>query len=167
MPETRKDQEVRGAMKRYQKASSRHAADAIAKASGDRYSELSRLSYFKTVDNFLIAQFIIRFFLGLVEDIGNAIIVEDDRFIDANERETFHQRLIPYDVGRLPRTMLQKMSGRGITAQQWKNFIITFARVCLWKQVSEEAYKLVRTRACEIVLHNYILKMTSTDWKHC
>ena len=161
MPETRKDREVREAMKRYQRASSRHASDAIAKASGVRYSELSRLPYFNTVDNFLIDP-MHNFFLGLVEDVGNAIIVEDNRFIDANGRETFHQRLnsmlLPYDVGRLPRTMLQKMSGRGITAQQWKNFIITFARVCLWKEVSEEAYKLVRTlaEACEIVLHNYI-----------
>ncbi|XP_068708243.1 uncharacterized protein [Montipora foliosa] len=128
IPETRKDWEVREAMKRYQKASSRHAADTIAKASG--VSELSRLPYFNTVDNFLIDP-MHNFFLGLVEDVGNAIIVEDNRFIDANGRETFHQRLnsmlLPYDVGRLPYTMLQETSGRGITAQQWTNFIITFA----------------------------------------
>ena len=118
IPETRKDREVREAMKRYQKASSRHAADTIAKASGVRYSELSRLPYFNTVDNFLIDP-MHNFFLGLVEDVGNGIIVEDNRFIDANGRETFHQRLnsmlLPYDVGQLPYTMLQKMSGRGIT----------------------------------------------------
>ena len=61
---------------------------------------------------------------------------------------------LPYDVGRLSRTMLNKMSGRGITAQQWKNFIITFARVCLWKEISEDAYKMVckQAEACEIVL---------------
>ena len=63
---------------------------------------------------------------------------------------------LPYNVGRLPRAMLSKMSRRGITAQQWKNFIITFARVCLWKQVSEDAFKLVRclAEACEVLLRD-------------
>ena len=56
----------------------------------------------------------------------------------------------PYDVARLLRTMLSKMSARSITAKQWKNFIVIFARVCLWKQVSEDAFKLVR------VLHKYV-----------
>ena len=97
-------------------------------------------------------------FLVLVEDIGNAFIVGDENFIDANGQQAFQERMnamrLPYDVGRLPRTMLNKMSGRGITAQQWKNFIITFARVCLWKEVSEDAYKMVcrLAEACEIVL---------------
>ena len=52
--------------------------------------------------------------------------------------------------------MLSKMSGRGVTCQQWRNFIITFARVCLWKQVSEDAFKLVTclAEACEVVLRN-------------
>jgi len=38
--------------------------------------------------------------------------------------------------------------------QQRNNFIITFARVCLWKEVSEDAYKMVRklAEAYEIVL---------------
>ena len=75
-------------------------------------------------------------------------------------RNVFQERMnsvrLPYDVGRLPRTMLQKRSGRGITAQQWKNFIITFARVCLWKGVGKYAYRMVSTlaEACEIVLRN-------------
>ncbi|KAJ7365964.1 hypothetical protein OS493_002703 [Desmophyllum pertusum] len=83
-------------MDKYKNASSKHAADAIAKE--------------------------------------NAIIVGDENFITTNGRETLQERMnamrLPYDVGRLPRTMLHKMSGRGITAQQWKNFIVTFARVC-------------------------------------
>ena len=159
MPKKRNDKEVREAMGRYKNATSKHAGDLIAKVSGVRYSELSRLSYFNTVDNFLVDP-MHNLFLGLVEDMGNAIIVRDGQFIDANGREAFEARMdsmrLPYDVGRLPRTMLQKMSGRGITAQQWKNFIITFARVCLWNNVSDDAYKMVcrLAEACEIVLRD-------------
>ncbi|XP_078383369.1 uncharacterized protein LOC144665947 isoform X14 [Oculina patagonica] len=159
MPRARTDKEVRAAMDKYQTASSKHASDAIAKVSGVRYSELSRLPYFNTVDNFLVDP-MHNVFLGLVEDIGNAIIVQDEKFITSNGRDTFQRRMssmrLPYDVGRLPHTMLNKSSGRGITAQQWKNFIISFARVCLWGEVSKDAYKMVRTlaEACEIVLRD-------------
>ena len=83
MPKRRNNEEVRAAMGRYKDAPSRHAADATAKVSGVRYSELSRLPYFNTVDNFLVDP-MHNLFLGLVEDIGNAIIVGDENFIDAN-----------------------------------------------------------------------------------
>ena len=114
-------------MKKYRTANSKHAADNIAKVSGVKYSELSRLPYFNTVDNFLVDP-MHNLFLGLVEDIGNAVIVGDENFVTADGRDVFERRMdsmrIPYDVGRLPHTMLQKMSGRGITAQQWKNFTL-------------------------------------------
>ena len=86
MPKGRNNEEVRAAMGRYKDAPSRHAADAIAKVRGVRYSELSRLPYFNTVDNFLhvLVDPMHNLFLGLVEDIGNAIIVGDENFIDAN-----------------------------------------------------------------------------------
>ena len=159
MPRKRTDREVRDAMAKYQKATSKHAADSLAKVSGVRYSELSRLPYFDMVENFLVDP-MHNLFLGLVEDVGNAIIIGDEKFISADGRNVFQERMnsmrLPYDVGRLPKTMLQKRSGRGITAQQWKNFIITFARVCLWKGVGKDAYRMVSTlaEACEIVLRN-------------
>ena len=52
MAQSRNDTEVTNAMDKYKKCSSRHAADSVAKVSGVRYSELSRLPYFNTVDNF-------------------------------------------------------------------------------------------------------------------
>ena len=114
MPQSRNDREVRNAMDKYKKCSSRHAADSVAKVSGVRYSELSRLPYFNTVDNFLIDP-MHNLFLGLVEDLGNAIIEGDARFIDCNGQDVFQKRMnnmrLPYDVGRLPRAMLSKMSG--------------------------------------------------------
>ena len=161
MAKKRTDREVRDAMAKYNSARSKHSADEVAKVSGVRYSELSRLPYFHTVNNFLVDP-MHNLFLGLVEDIGNAIIVGDEKFISANGRGAFQERMnkmqVPYDVGRLPRTMLEKMSGRGLTAQQWKNFIITFARVCLWNEVSQDAYRMVCSlaEACEIVLRDPI-----------
>ena len=107
---------------------------SVAKVCGVRYSELSRLPYINTVDNFLI-DLMHNLFLGLVEDVGNAIIEGDARFIDGEGRHVSQERMknmrLLYDDGRLPYAMLGKMS-RG------KNFIVTFARECLRKQVSEE-----------------------------
>jgi len=54
MPQRRNYREVRNAMDKYKKCSSRHAADSVAKVSGVRYCELSCLPYFNIVDNFLI-----------------------------------------------------------------------------------------------------------------
>ena len=74
-------------------------------------------------------------FLGLVEDVGNAIIEGDSRFIDGNGRDVFQERMnnmrLLYDDGRLPYAMLSKIS-------RWKNFTVAFAREYLWKQASKE-----------------------------
>jgi len=87
-----------------------------------------------TVDNFLVDP-MHNLFLGLVEDIGNAIIVGDVNFIDANGQQAFQERMnamrLPYDVGHLPWTMVSRMSGRGVTAQQLKNCNITLLQVSL------------------------------------
>ena len=60
------------------------------------------------------------------------------------------------------------MSGRGITAQQLKDFIIAFARVCLRKEVSDDAYKMVckQAEACQISFVILFTKMTSSIWKN-
>ena len=73
-------------MDKYKKCSSRNGTDSVAKVSGVRYSELSRLPYFNAVDNFPIDP-LHNLFLGLLEDIGNAIIEGDARFIDGNGRD--------------------------------------------------------------------------------
>jgi len=61
-------------------------------------------------------------------------------------------------MSQLPHAMLSKTSRRGITAQKWHHFIVTFPGVCRWKQVSEDAFKLVRclADACEVVLHDHV-----------
>ena len=70
------------------------------------------------------------------------------------ERETLARRLnvlrVPYDLGRLPKTMLEKMSAHGLKAQQRKNFIVSYARVCLWNIVPYQLYDMVKSLAEEI-----------------
>ena len=53
MPNKSNNEEVKAPMGRYKDAPSRHAADAIAKVSGVKNSERSRLPYFNSVNIFL------------------------------------------------------------------------------------------------------------------
>ena len=52
-----------------------------------------------------------------------------------------------HDIGRLPKTMLEKMSARGLKAQQRKNFIVSYARVCLWNIVPYQLYDMAKSLA--------------------
>ena len=49
---------------------------------------------------------------------------------------------MPFDIGRLPSNIFD--SGEepsGVTAAQWKLYIITYARPCLYKLLPDRAYK--------------------------
>lgn len=63
------------------------------------------------------------------------LISSSNKMMPKKEIEILASRLsalrVPYDVGRLPKTMLEKLSARDLKAQQWKNFIWTDAEVCL------------------------------------
>lgn len=73
---------------------------------------------------------------------------------------------LSYDVGRLPRPILSKMSGRGITAQQ--EF---YCHVCktVPLESGEDSFKQVRclAEACEVVLRDPMneMKMMSPSYK--
>lgn len=86
MPQMRNYRDVKEATDEYKKCSSPHAADSGAKISFIRYSELHSLPYFTTVDHFLIDP-MRNLFLGVVEDIGNAITEGNARCTDSNGRD--------------------------------------------------------------------------------
>ena len=157
----RTDEEVRKAMNAYKKASSKASAQTVSQKQGVKYSELSRLPYFDMVKNFLIDP-MHNLLMGLVSDIGDVLITNNNNLMSDKERETLARRLsvlrVPYDLGRLPKTMLEKMSARGLKAQQWKNFIVTYARVCLWNIVPYQLYDIVKCLAevIEIMLKDPI-----------
>lgn len=79
----RNNEEVRIVMGWYKDVFSRYVVDVIVKVSGVRYSEFFCFLYFNIVDNFFV-DFMYNLFFGLVEDIGNVIIVGDENFIDVN-----------------------------------------------------------------------------------
>ena len=134
----RTDKEVRKAMNTCKKATNKTSAQVLSQKSGVKYSELVRLPYFDMVQNFLIDP-MHNILMGLVSDIGEVLISNSNELMTDEEIELLASRLsalrVPYDVGRLPKTMLEKLSARGLKAQQWKNFIVTYARVCLWNIV--------------------------------
>ena len=84
MSQMKNYREVKQATDEYKKCSSPHAADSGAKISCIRYSELHSLPYFNTVDHFLIDP-MRNLFVGVVEDIGNAVTEGDARCMIARE----------------------------------------------------------------------------------
>ena len=107
---------------------------------GVKYSKLARLPYFNMVENFLIDP-MHSILMGLVSDLGEELITNSNNLMPEEERDILANRLnavrVPYDVWRLPKTMLDRMSARRLKAQQWMNFIVTNARVCLWNVVPD------------------------------
>ena len=101
---------------------------------------------------------------GIVSDFGDVFISSNNNLMTDKERETLARRLsvlrVPYDLGRLPKTMLEKMSAHQLKAQQWKNFIVTYPRVCLWNIVPYQLYDIVKCLAevIEIMLKDPITK---------
>ena len=71
--------------------------------------------------------------MGLVSDIGEVLISNSNEMMTDKEIKILASRLsalrVPYDIGRLPKTMLEKLSARGLKAQQWKNYIF----LCLFR----------------------------------
>ena len=107
---------------------------------GVKYSKPARLPYFNMVENFLIDP-MNSILTGLVSDLGEELITNSNNLMTEEERDILANRLnavrVPYDLWRLPKTMLDRMSARGLKAQQWMNFIVTNARVCLWNVVPD------------------------------
>ena len=159
----RTDGEVRRAMHMYRKATSKASAQAISQKTGVKYSELSRLPYFNMVDSFVIDP-MHSILMGLVSDLGEELITNSSELMTDKERVILANRLnavrVPYDLGRLPKTMLDKMSARGLKAQQWKNFIITYARVCLWNIIPYRFYDAAKclAEAVELLLKDPITR---------
>ena len=159
----RTDKEVRKAMNTYRKATNKTTAQTLSQKSGVKYSELVRLPYFDMVQNFLIDP-MHNILMGLVSDIGEVLISNSNEMLTDKEIEILASRLsalrVPYDVGRLPKTMLEKLSARGLKAQQWKNFIVTYARVCLWNIVPYTFYDTTKclAEAVELMLKDPIMR---------
>ena len=57
---------------------------------------------------------------------------------------------VPYDVGRLPSSLGEKLEFSNLTADQWKNFALIYAKPCLWDLLPPESYESI-CMLCDIV----------------
>ena len=116
----------------YKGAKTKSAAATIAQRNGVRYSEMVRLPYFDIV-RMSTTDPMHTFLLGMVRRETELNL----QLLDPSQRNEFVRRIksvrVPYDIGRLPSNIFD--SGEepsGVTAAQWKLYIITYARPCLY-----------------------------------
>lgn len=129
----------------------RHLAEAkrSQQRNGVRYCELLRLPYFDIV-RMTITDPMHTFLLGLVQNETKSCLSS----MQADKLSQFYNRMrnikVPYDVGRLPTNLQDKDGLSGLTADQWKNFALIYARPCLAGLVSAKSYECL-CLLCEIV----------------
>ena len=134
MAPIRMNNDVLAQAEEYQKASSRVQAISIQKKNGVRYSELLGLPCFDIV-RMMITDPMHTILLGITMKLSWPYQFQLSEFYSRIKAVK-----IPYDLGRLP-TNLNGDSLAGLTAQQWKNFACTYARLCLAGLLEGRAYK--------------------------
>ena len=137
----RTHEEVVDQGREFQRAPTKAAAAQIAKTNGVRYSELLRLPYFDIV-RMSTTDPMHTFLLGLVKKETELNL----NLLSVSQKREFIRRVksvrIPYDVGRLPTNVFDQSEGvTDITADQWKTYIVCYARPCLYKLLPDRAYK--------------------------
>ena len=136
----RSHHEVLQQAREYQDAVCKSDAAAIAQRNGVRYSELLRLPYFDIV-RMSATDPMHSFLLGLVKRETELNL----QLLTPSQIQEFTRRVkgvrIPYDVGRLPTNIFDSESVSGVTAEQWKTYITTYARPCMYKLLPHRPYK--------------------------
>ena len=158
--EGRNHEEVSRQAEEFKSAVTKKDADSIAKKNGVRYSELIRLPYYDAVRMTSVDP-MHTFLLGMVKKEVKFIL---EGMIPRSKKE-FMKRVksirLPHDIGRLPTNIFDddEYEFSGVTAQQWKNFIVSFARPCFYKLIPDQKYKSVVLLSQIVTL--IILWMTS------
>lgn len=146
--------------KKFREASTKAEATRIAQKNGVRSSELLRLPYFDIV-RMSSTDPMHTFLLGMVKRETELNL----KLLDSSQTEEFLRRVksvrVPYDIGRLPNNVFDRGEGlSGITAAQWKSYIIVYARPCLYKLLPHRAYK------CIVLLSEIISLIVSPVFTH-
>ena len=156
----RTHQEVVQQAQEFKDALTKSDAAAIAKKNGVRYSDLLRLPYFDIV-RMCATDPMHTFLLGMVKRETELNL----QFLNTQEKQEFLRRVksvkMPYDMGRLPTNVFDREEGiTGITAAQWMNYIICYARPCLYKLLPERPYK------CMVLLSQIVTIISSPVFTH-
>ena len=138
--EARKHEEVTLQAAEFRSAQTRASAVQISQKNGVRYSELIRLPYFDIVRMTTIDP-MHTFLLGMVkrETELNLDMLTPAKRCELNRR--LKKIRLPYNIGRLPDNIFDKERVNGVTAAQWKTYIISCARPCMYKLLPERAYR--------------------------
>ena len=144
----------------YNAAQTKKAAAQIAQKNGVRYSELMRLPYFDIV-KMCATDPMHTILLGMVKKETELNL----RLLGASQKKEFIRRVksvrVPYDLGRLPNNIFDEgEEPNGITADQWKLYIITYARPCMYKLLPDSAYN------CLVLLSEIVSIIVSPAFTH-
>lgn len=157
--DARSNAEVRDQAMEWKNARNKTQAKEIATKNGVRYTELLRLPYYDPV-RMCAVDTMHDLLLGLVHKEVSMILNTDKN--PSNQpftpsvanKEKIRERIksieMPSDCGRLPTTIMEKNTFDGLTAQQWLNFALVYARPCFYGLISVRAYESLKT-LCEIV----------------
>ena len=100
-------------------------------------------------------------FLGMIRH-ETLLIFQDPLFCEDAQR-VFGSRVeslcVPYDV---PSSLADKFDFSSLTADQWKNFALIYAKPCLWDLLPPESYESI-CLLCEIVKITVQPALTNSD----
>lgn len=107
----------------------------------DKWCELLRLPYFDIV-KMSTTDPMHTFLLGLVKKEAELTL----KLLDSSQHKEFLRRIgsvrMPYDVGRLPTSSFDDNDEiPSITADQWKTYIVCYAKPCMFKLLPEKNYR--------------------------
>lgn len=135
---------VRAQADEFKDARNKTEAREIQKKNGIRWSELLRLTYFDIVSMTMVDP-MHTVFLGMIRH-ETELIFQDPLFCKESQR-VFSSRMknlrVPYDVGRLPNSLGEKLEFSTLTADQWKNFALIYAIPCFWELLPPESYESI------------------------
>lgn len=167
--ENRDPEQVRQQAMKWLAAPNANQAKNIAKSTGVRYSELLRLPYFD-LPRMCVVDPMHAFLLGLVETETDLHISDETDSplyvysVPLSKRKEFRKRLketvVPSDIGRLPVSLPEKKTLSSLTAEQWKNYSLLYARPCLLDLLPDRPYCSMKLlcEVIEIVVQNYLTK---------
>lgn len=139
----------------YKNTPTKSSAASIAQRNGVRYTDLIRLPYFDIV-RMCATDPMHTFLLGMVKRETELNL----ELMNTVQKKDFIRRVksaqMPYDVGRLPTNIFDQGVGlSGVTAAQWKLYIVCYARPCLYKLLPVSHYK------CIVLLAEVVSLLTS------
>ncbi|GBC25642.2 uncharacterized protein LOC110231456 [Rhizophagus irregularis DAOM 181602=DAOM 197198] len=153
----------------WRKCKSNEARKRHAKQYHARWSEMLRLSYFDLI-RFLPMDPMHNLFIGIASFIvkrlwlGHSKINMDDLTKIQKNMNNIHP---PSEIGRIPHKIDIGKGFSNLTANEWKNFFLIYARVVLWDFLDQEDQKiLVHFSQAYSILVRRIVTIKNLDDAH-